>query len=126
MSSHSMQCRQDANLAACQIHSSFSYAPAANRLASKGIPVTVYDMGTRGPGNQAHPLPPALHEIFILAGMQQNERCRICDIGPILGGLFASPGGVIYEELSMGVASRGALPAVLPARGAVHLHTKPP
>ena len=29
----------------------FAGLAAANRLASKGIPVTVYDMGSRGPGD---------------------------------------------------------------------------
>ena len=33
----------------------FAGLAAANRLASKGIPVTVYDMGSRGPGASMHP-----------------------------------------------------------------------
>ena len=34
----------------------FAGLAAANTLASKGVPVTVYDMGSRGPGASAHPL----------------------------------------------------------------------
>ena len=97
----------------CPAGAGFAGLAAANTLASKGIPVTVYDMGTRGPGASAHPLTylccpsspqqppscswlgrqecPASHAAWPCAAHRHAQQMAIIELpGPAAGGRASS------------------------------------